>query len=169
MTRAGGRGYRPIINVSYIEIDDYVTWLSYQTDKKYRLPTEAEWEYAARGGNDSIYPWGNRVGKSRANCLNCGSDWDGIQTAPVGSFEPNDFGIYDIAGNVAEKTCSIYRVPYDGSQSVCHPLDTAGGRVVRGGGWKSHSRNIRASFRYPIDEIDLKSRFQGFRLVRDLN
>jgi formylglycine-generating enzyme required for sulfatase activity len=162
-----GREYRPIINVSYLDIAAYIEWLSYQTDKLFRLPTEAEWEYAARAGKEEIYPWGDKKGTARANCMNCNSDWNGRKTAPVGSFEPNNWGLYDVSGNAAEKTCSTYQSSYQGEAKACTPLESSGSRVVRGGSWKSHSRNIRLSYRDTIDEIDHRSRFHGFRLVRD--
>ena len=66
----------------------------------YRLLTEAEWEYAARAGSTTAYFWGDDIGKGNANCFDCGSQWDSRQTAPVGSFAPNAFGLYDMAGNV---------------------------------------------------------------------
>ena len=156
-----------MINVSYMEAIAYTEWLSYHTGYTYRLPTEAEWEYAARGGQETIFPWGDRVGRNKANCRNCRSEWGGKETAPVGSFEPNGYGIYDMAGNVAERTCSIYRASYDGSERLCQPIDAAGDRAVRGGSWKSHSRNVRSSYRYAAKEIDKKSRFRGFRLVQE--
>ena len=165
--RGWGRETKPVINVSYMEAIDYAKWLSLQTGHNYRLPTESEWEYAARGGQETIFPWGNRVGRNKANCRNCRSAWGGKETTPVGSFEPNGYGIHDMAGNVAERTCSLYRASYDGSEKSCQPLDAAGDRVVRGGSWKSHSRNIRISYRYAAKEIDKKSRFRGFRLVQE--
>lgn len=94
------RGNRPMINVSWDDAAAYADWLSAQTGKRYRLPTEAEWEYAARAGNRTEYCWGNDIGYSQANCDGCGSRWDNKQTAPVGSFQPNPFGLYDMHGNV---------------------------------------------------------------------
>jgi formylglycine-generating enzyme required for sulfatase activity len=79
-----GRGKRPVINVSWYDAVAYTEWLSQQTEKAYRLPTEAEREYAMRGGTETSYWWGNKLGKNWANCRNCGSQWDGQQTAPVG-------------------------------------------------------------------------------------
>jgi hypothetical protein len=91
-----GRGRRPVINVSWDDAVAYTKWLSEQTGKRYRLPTEAEWEYAARAGTEMIYWWGDEVGeKNRANCDGCGSRWDNKQTAPVGSFASNPWGLYD--------------------------------------------------------------------------
>ena len=93
--RGWGRGNRPVINVSWNDATAYAKWLSNQTGKTYRLPTEAEWEYAARAGTETKYWWGNDLGKNRAACDGCGSQWDNKQTAPVGSFSANKFGLYD--------------------------------------------------------------------------
>src|SRR5262245_42158522 len=88
-----GRGPRPVINVSWDDAAAYAKWLSEQTGNRYRLPTEAEWEYAARAGTETNYWWGNNLIKGMANCDGCGSQWDGKQTGPVGSFKPNAFGL----------------------------------------------------------------------------
>jgi formylglycine-generating enzyme required for sulfatase activity len=96
-----GRGSRPVINVSWRDAQEYVAWLNRMTGTdSYRLLSEAEWEYAARGVTSAQsphpdYPWGNEIGRGNANCRNCGSQWDGKQTAPVGSFKQNAFGLYD--------------------------------------------------------------------------
>ena len=90
-----GAGRRPVINVSWEDAVAYADWLSGQTGKRYRLPTEAEWEYAARAGSETAYWWGDEVGDGRANCDGCGSEWDDEKTAPVGSFQANRFGLYD--------------------------------------------------------------------------
>src|SRR5262245_39398313 len=88
-----GRERRPVINVSWDDVTkEYLPWLSRTTGKTYRLLTEAEWEYAARSSTRTAYSWGSDVGKNRANCFGCGSQWDKKQTAPVGSFQPNAFG-----------------------------------------------------------------------------
>ena len=80
-----GRGERPVINVSWRDANAYAEWLSAQTGEQYRLPTEAEWEYAARAGRETRYWWGNEIGRNRANCDGCGSRWDNDRTAPAGS------------------------------------------------------------------------------------
>src|SRR5262245_2904772 len=96
-----GRGTRPVINVSWHDATrEYLPWLNGKTGKAYRLLTEAEWEYATRGVTSAstvqtTYSWGNDVGRNRANCNGCGSMWDNKQTAPVGSFPPNAFGLHD--------------------------------------------------------------------------
>jgi formylglycine-generating enzyme required for sulfatase activity len=90
--RGWGRGERPVIYVSWEDAVAYAEWLSVQTGQDYRLPTEAEWECAARAGTNSRYWWGDEVdedGKVWANCDGCGSQWDDKKTAPVGSFDPN--------------------------------------------------------------------------------
>ena len=100
-----GRGRRPVIYTSWDDATAYAEWLSSETGKRYRLPTEAEWEYATRAGTDTEYWWGNDVnqdGNVWANCSDCGSQWDGKKTAPVASFSANHFGLHDTAGNAVE-------------------------------------------------------------------
>jgi formylglycine-generating enzyme required for sulfatase activity len=93
-----GRGTRPVINVSWDDATkEYLPWLSRRAGKSYRLLTEAEWEYAARAvtsatAAQTTYFWGNNIGTGNANCKGCGSQWDGKQAAPVGSFKPNRLG-----------------------------------------------------------------------------
>jgi len=145
-----GRGQQPAINVSWEDARRYVAWLSRVTGKPYRLLTEAEYEYAARAGTQTAYPWGDDIGKNNANCSGCGSKWDAIQTAPVGSFAANNFGLYDMVGNVFEWVEDCVRPNYDGA-----PADgsawTEGGdcknRVVRGGSWVNTPENLRSGLR----------------------
>jgi len=84
-----GRGTRPVINVNWNDAQQYVAWLSKMTGEPYHLLTEAEWEYAARAGATTAYYWGDESGVGNANCNGCGSEWDGRETSPVGSFKPN--------------------------------------------------------------------------------
>src|SRR5215216_3013116 len=99
-----GRDTRPVIYVSWDDAQQYVAWLSQMTGKPYRLLSDAEFEYAARAGTQTVYPWGDDIGENNANCVGCGSQWTGSagtwQTAPVGSFAANRFGLYDMVGNV---------------------------------------------------------------------
>ena len=97
-----GRDRQPVINVSWNDAQRYVAWLSKITGKTYRLLSEAEYEYAARGGTRTAYPWGDEIGTNNADCSGCGTRWDATQTAPVGSFRPNQFGLNDMVGNVWE-------------------------------------------------------------------
>ena len=135
-----GRGNRPVINVSWNDAKEYVAWLSSQTGSEYRLPSESEWEYAARAGSTMKYSWGNTIGANRANCNDwgdggCGSQWDGKQTAPVGSFAPNGFGLYDMHGNVYEWVEDCWNTSYAGAPSDGSPWrqGECAKRVLRGG------------------------------------
>jgi formylglycine-generating enzyme required for sulfatase activity len=110
-----GRVRRPVISVSWNDAKAYVAWLSKMTGKEYRLLTEAEWEYAARANTTTAYSWGNEIGKYNTNCNGCGSGWDGSKTAPVGSFSPNAFGIYDMFGNVWDWVEDCFHNNYQGA------------------------------------------------------
>ena len=169
--RGWGRGSQPVINVTQEDAQAYATWLSAQTGQRYRLPSEAEWEYAARARTRTRYSWGNEIGVNQANCRGCGSEWSGEQTAPVGSFAANAFGLFDMHGNVGEwmKDCyhSNYEgAPTDGSAWTNRCVSTS--VVVRGGSWVSSPRILRAAFRNWFAPSD-RSIYNGFRLVQDLN
>jgi formylglycine-generating enzyme required for sulfatase activity len=158
-----GRGKRPVINVSWQDAVAYAEWLSGKTGKTYRLPTEEEWEYAARGDSTTKYWWGDNIGSNKANCYDCGSQWDNKQTAPVGSFSPNGFGLYDTVGNVWEWTCSEYAAYTEGKQIKCNQSVT-GRHVLRGGSWGSGASNVRSAYRTGID-TSYRSYDLGFRLI----
>ena len=100
--RLWGRGRHPVISVSWDDAKAYVTWLSNYTGKSYRLLSEAEREYVTRAGTTAAYWWGNDIGEGNANCNGCGSQWDNKETAPVDSFNPNPWGLYQVSGNVWE-------------------------------------------------------------------
>ena len=162
-----GREDRPVINVSWDDATAYARWLSGETGERYRLPTEAEWEYAARAGSTKAYPWGSSVGRGRANCRGCGSEWDGRrQPAPVGSFDGNAWGVHDTVGNVREWTCSGYDEGYGGGEKRCAAGSARRYRVLRGGAWGSRPGGVRSAYRdrivtgYGLNTL-------GFRLVQD--
>jgi formylglycine-generating enzyme required for sulfatase activity len=164
-----GRGTRPAIYLSWDDARHYLGWLSRMTGKAYRLLTEAEWEYAARAGKTTTYYWGDEIGKNNANCNGCGSLWDGRQTAPVGSFAPNPFGLYDILGNVWEWVEDCYQDDYSGA-----PADgsawTAGNckfRVIRGGSWLINPLGLRSANRSGLP-TDNRVDGLGFRVGRTL-
>jgi formylglycine-generating enzyme required for sulfatase activity len=163
--RGWGRGNRPVINVSWNDVTAYAEWLSQQTGKQYRLPTEAEWEYAARAGTETKYWWGNDIGSNRANCDGCGSRWDDKSTAPVGSFAANPFGLFDTVGNVWEWTCSEYEEKYTGKEQRC--AKSAGRFAVRGGSWGDSAHRVRSAYR-SWDTPAERGDFLGVRLVRHL-
>ena len=161
-----GRGRQPVINVTWDDAKRYVAWLSRMTGKPYRLLSEAEWEYAARAGTQTAYSWGDEIGKNNANCNGCGSQWDKRQPAPVGSFTPNAFGLYDLHGNVWEWVEDCVHHDYNGA-----PRDgsawTAGRRVFRGGGWVSFPEGLRAARRDRFTSVS-RVTYLGFRLGRTL-
>jgi formylglycine-generating enzyme required for sulfatase activity len=150
-----GRGRQPAINVSWDDTKTYVAWLSRITGKTYRLLSEAEWEYAARAGSQTAYPWGDGIGKGNANCNGCASQWDNKQAAPVGQFPANAFGLHDMHGNVWEwvEDCkaNYNEAPTDGSGWT--PGDCGSSRVnfsnraVRGGSWNWLPENLRSANR----------------------
>ncbi len=164
-----GRGRRPVMNVSWEDASTYTVWLSRKTNKKYRLPTEAEWEYAAAAGNDTTYWWGFQIGKNRANCFNCGSRWDRKSTAPIGGFEPNLYGLYNTAGNVMEWVADCYHNNYRGAPSNGGAWIDPGcrERVVRGGAFNKPGESLRTTKR-SHHGADSKLFAVGFRLARDL-
>lgn len=153
----------PIVGVSWNHANTYAKWLSEKTNKSYRLPTEAEWEYAARGGTDTAYPWGKAIGKGNANCgSDCGDAFE--YTAPVGSFAANGYGLSDMHGNVWE-WCEDWYGDY-ASSPVSNPKGAANGtyRVLRGGAWSSDARNVRSAYRDYDAPVDRDGSI-GFRLV----
>ena len=164
-----GRGNLPVINVSWDDARAYVSWLSKESGKAYRLPSESEWEYAARAGSTTKYSWGNAIGTNRANCDNddCGDSWE--YTAPVGSFAPNAFGLYDMHGNVWEWVEDCWNDTYSGAPadgSVWRIGDCAG-RVLRGGSWSYYPRSLRAALRIR-NSSGLRFSSLGFRVARTL-
>ncbi len=145
----------------------YAKWLSRKTGERFRLPTEAEWEYAARAGTQTAYYWGKGFGRNNANCWGCGSRWDSKQTAPVGSFSPNTFGLHDMLGNVYEWTCSKYKESYDGREQEC--AVSASKYSLRGGSWGNAPWRVRAAARDSYFGLPALRNFHliGFRLARD--
>jgi formylglycine-generating enzyme required for sulfatase activity len=165
-----GRGDRPVINVSWDDAKQYVAWLSRITAKDYRLLSEAEWEYAARAGTTTSYSWGDDIGKGNANCNGCGTQWDNKQTAPVRSFKPNSFGLYDMHGNVWEWVEDAWHesyqdAPLDGSVWV-KDADTKL-RPIRGGAWFDSPWDLRAATRGMNTSV-VRGFNLGFRVGRTL-
>lgn len=179
-----GRGRLPVINVSWVDAQQYVHWLSEKTGKRYRLPSESEWEYAARAGTETRYHWGDGAEWScrTANVLDLTGfaaqpNWhwrascdDGFaKTAPVGSFPPNRWGLHDMNGNVWEWVQDCWHNDYTGA-----PTDSSawveggqcGKRVNRGGGWGNNPRSMRSASR-DADGAEGFSNAMGFRVARD--
>jgi formylglycine-generating enzyme required for sulfatase activity len=139
------------------------------TGQPYRLLTEAEWEYAARAGTTTAYYWGDDIGKGNANCNGCGSQWDAKQTSPVGSFAANQFGLYDMAGNVFQWVQDCYHRNYDGAPTdgSAWTSGDCGRRVVRDGSWIVNPRSLRSAFRGWYTSVG-RSNGLGFRVGRTL-
>jgi formylglycine-generating enzyme required for sulfatase activity len=168
-----GRDTRPVIYVSWDDAQQYVARLSQMTGKPYRLLSDAEFEYAARAGTQTAYPWGDDIGENNANCVDCGSQWTGSagtwQTAPVGSFAANRFGLHDMVGNVWKWVQDCYHPNYNGA-----PTDGStwtGGdctaRVIRGGSWGGGPEYVRPAFRDRSSTND-RNYTLGFRVGRTL-
>jgi formylglycine-generating enzyme required for sulfatase activity len=169
----------PVVCVSWDDARAYVAWLnaklrgtrtySVDDDGPYHLPTEAEWEYAARAGTQTARWWGDDIGVNNAVCDGCGSIWDKRQTAPVGSFRPNAFGLYDVLGNVWQWTLDCWNGSYAGAPSNGTAWAVAGCplRVIRGGGWMNTPWVLRSAGRSRNDTGN-RTNFIGFRLAKAL-
>lgn len=160
-----GRGSMPVMDVSWEDAQQYVAWLSRSTGHEYRLPSESEWEYAARAGTTTARYWGEEIGSGWAHCRGCGSPWDDSRTAPVGSFSANGFGLHDMLGNVWEWTQDCYSSSYAGAPTtgVAWESGECNLRVVRGGSRSTDSPT--SADRGPF-ELDTRARNGGFRVVR---
>lgn len=160
----------PVSGLSWDDALEYARWLSEVTGADYRLPSEAEWEYAARAGTTTDYWWGDGPGDALANCTDCGSRWDGRQPSPVGSFQPNPFGLYDVHGNVWEWTEDCWQGDYrnaagDGSAyTERHCIEG----VQRGGAYSLEAEYMRVSRRFRYDR-DVRYNLSGFRVARTLD
>jgi formylglycine-generating enzyme required for sulfatase activity len=174
-----GRGRRPAINVSWNDALCYAQWLTKKTGAEFpfRLPTEAEWEFAARAGTESAYWWGDVMQKQMAVCDGCRSGWRGKnerrQTAEVDdpAFKPNGWGLYHTSGNVWEwvQDCwheSYQGAPADGSARDARNNGNCGQRVLRGGSWADTPVGLRSAYRYKLN-ADYRYYNIGFRLAQD--
>ncbi|HTS91459.1 MAG TPA: SUMF1/EgtB/PvdO family nonheme iron enzyme [Stellaceae bacterium] len=164
---AGAEDDRPITNVSWADADQYAKWLALTTRKPYRLPSEAEWEYAARGNTESKFWWGATLSLGKANCKGCGDPYDPAQPLKVGQFAPNPFGLYDMGGNVAQWVEDCYHrdfagAPSDGSAWLAGDCFT---HVLKGGSWRNDPSYVRPASR---DQYDTAVRYptHGFRVAR---
>jgi formylglycine-generating enzyme required for sulfatase activity len=178
-----GQGDRhPVVNVSWEDAQAYVQWLSQRTGRRYRLLTEAEWEYAARAGTTTSRWWGDsEAGQCAAGngadltAKDAEPSWtvascrDGfLFTSPVGTFAPNRFGLHDMAGNARQWVEDCYADSYAGASSDASVAQTSRGcdrRVLRGGSWINIPRNLRSAFRFWITPGDRDS-YVGFRVAR---
>lgn len=165
-----GRGQHPVINVTWSDAQRYVAWLAKTTGKPYRLLTEAEYEYAARGGATTTYPWGNDIGQNNADCKGCGSKWDNTQAAPVGSFAANAFDLFDMVGNVWQWVEDCVNENYEGAPTDGSAWIGSGdcrNRIVRGGSWNNTPVNLRSANRVGTSP-GFRDNLLGFRVARTL-
>jgi len=160
----------PVHNVSWDDAQQYILWVSRSTGAKYRLPTEAEWEYAARAHTSTRYWWGDTVGPMQANCSNCGGNQDARTPLPVGSFKPNPFGLHDVHGGVAQWVADCWLPNYQGApaDASARDLKNCQKRVLRGGSFRTDREAIGASARGNYD-ASVRYIAHGFRVARDLN
>ena len=161
-----GKDDAPVTNLSWTDTQQFVDWLSKVTQKPYRLPTEAEWEYAARGGTRSKYWWGDQLQASMANCKGCNESYEASQPLTVGSFKPNPFGLYDMGGNVHQWVADCWHENYQGAPSDGSAWVESDclSRVIRSGSWKNDPSYVRPSNR---DHYDATVRYptHGLRVA----
>ena len=163
-----GRGGHPVVLVTYEDAEAYCAWMSQTLGRLVRMPTEAEWEKAARGGVDGCrYPWGDEIDQSRANYLVDPSLKNQRGTAPTGTYAPNAYGLCDMAGNVWEWVSDWYGSEYYAAGDARNPQGPRDGamRIVRGGSWVNEDvRALRCSCRHPVPP-DTYAYSIGFRIV----
>lgn len=154
---------QPVVGVNWYEAMAYAAWLAYITGKAYRLPTEAEWEWAARR-NQRIYPWGDVWEANR-----CNTNLSSLKhTTPVGIYPQSATpdGVHDLAGNVNEWTSSLYR-PYPYTTGSHENMEANAPRVIRGGSWFEEPSRVRGAARQGSAPLR-KSRHVGFRLAQSV-
>lgn len=159
----------PARDLSWDDAQQYVKWLSKVTGKPYRLPTEAEWEYADRGGTTTAYWWGDQMRKGNANCKDCGDPWHKEGPEPVGSFAPNPLGLYDMNGSVWEWTADCWHNNYQSAPVDGHAWDSPGCdmRVIRGGSWREGGGYMLSATRFKYS-AGVRQSQDGMRVVKDL-
>ncbi len=159
----------PVRNVSWEDARQYAAWLSQATGRPYRLPSEAEWEYAARGGTQTTYWWGNDLGVGQVACRKCGGEWSRATPGAVGGFEPNPVGLFDMQGSVAEWTKDCWQSTLDSTPTDGSAFDRGGcrQRVLRGGSWRSGNPAFLTSAARFFYDAPVRYVANGFRVVAD--
>ncbi len=164
---ATGDDDAPMTNLSWSDTQQFIAWLSQATGKTYRLPTEAEWEYAARGGTETRFWWGNQIRPGMVNCKGCNEPYDAKAPLNVGTFKPNPFGLYDMGGGVDQWVADCWHKTYQGARSDGESW--VGGdcfaHVLRGGSWKSDPSYVRPASRNQYD-TSVRYPTHGFRVAR---
>jgi len=165
----GATANAPMRDVSWDDAQQYAQWLSKVSGKPYRLPTEAEWEYAARGGTSTRYWWGEQMRPGNANCKECGEPWRPDGPADVGSFAANPYGLYDMNGSVWEWVSDCWHNSYKGAPADGSVWDDPNCRVrvIRGGSWRDGASYMLSSTRFKYD-ASVRHSQNGFRVARDV-
>jgi formylglycine-generating enzyme required for sulfatase activity len=163
-----GHGSHPVVLIRYDDALAYCRWLSESIGRPVRLPTEAEWEKAARAGTEGLrYPWGNDIDASRGNFLTDPATKQQRDTRPTGTYPPNAYGLYDVCGNVWEWTANWYSPDYYGLGDMRDPRGPQSGnmRIVRGGSWVNDDvAMLRCAYRHRVPP-DTYAYSIGFRIV----
>jgi formylglycine-generating enzyme required for sulfatase activity len=163
-----GRGRRPVIDVSWEDAEQYVTWLRKKTGYSYRLPSEAEWEYVARAGSTTARPWGDRLGTGNARCKDCGGV--AVGTVPVDTTYRNPWTVHGMLGNVWEWTSDCYRARNDdaGTDNALLKAGDCRRRMIRGGSWLTAAHGVRSAARapFPAQRRDIHV---GFRVATSID
>ncbi|MGO4677404.1 SUMF1/EgtB/PvdO family nonheme iron enzyme [Bosea sp. 2YAB26] len=164
-----GRDTTPARNLSWLDAKQYVDWLAQLTGKPYRLPSEAEWEYAARAGTSTRFWWGRELEPGNANCRDCGGPQDPKVPMPVGSFARNSFGGADFGGGVAQWVADCWLPNYRDAPLEGSPRTAENCRenVLRGGSWRSNAVSVRPASRTHYD-TGVRYPAHGFRIARSL-
>ncbi len=164
-----GAETQPARNLSWLDAKQYVDWLTQVTGRPYRLPSEAEWEYAARAGSTTRFWWGREVAAGKANCRDCGAGQDTKGPMPVGSFARNAFGGADFGGGVAQWVADCWFPNYRDAPSNAAPrtAETCRENVLRGGSWRSNAASVRPASRTHYD-TGVRYPAHGFRIARPL-
>ena len=158
----------PVRDVSWDDVQQYLKWLSATSGKPYRLPTEAEWEYAARGGTTTAFWWGDKLVPGKANCKECGPPWQVDAPAKAGSFGANPYGLHDTSGSVWEWVSDCWHSSFKDAPADGRPWDGANCtvRVIRGGSWREGATYMVASTRFKYD-ASVRNGQNGFRVARN--
>ena len=159
----------PVRDISWNDAQEYVRWLSQITKQEYRLPTEAEWEYATRANTKTRFWWGNKVGNGNANCKDCGGKWDRKSPADVADYPANPFGLYGTNGGVWEWVSDCWHKTYNGAPKDGSSWDKADCRenVIRGGSWRNDATYIHSASRFKYDS-SVRYLLNGFRVAKTL-
>jgi formylglycine-generating enzyme required for sulfatase activity len=160
----------PVREVSWDDAQQYVQWLSKTTGKNYRLPTEAEWEYAARGGTSTKFWWGDQMSAGKANCKDCGPPWSQDGPVSAGSFAANPFGLHDMNGSVWEWVADCWHNSYKGapdSGRAWGDVSSCRERVIRGGSWREGASYMPVTTRFKY-AASVRQMQNGFRVARDM-